>query len=138
MSELKCSNMEMMEMFISTFPSSSRDLDTKTKLFPNTGIGLRILKSLAGDVILGKIHKVWQVNILASGTMMVTNDPTEKAVKISAPYSFETGPDSQKFGMCLTDCVFINAIVSNNETIEELELRSVKDSRVAKLIKENK
>lgn len=126
--------MEKMEIFLRSLPTASSEFDVTTQFFSNSGIAVRVMKMKAGEVVIGKIHKEWNVNILASGSLWVTNNPEEGKVRVDAPYVFETGPGSQKFVMCITDCVFMNAITSNNETEEELVNRMSKESRVTKLI----
>ena len=130
------SGLEKMEVYLRTLTKTFQEFDVQTKMFPNSGIAVRTMKLKAGEVVLGKIHKEWNVNILASGSMYVSNDPTKDFVRVEAPAVFETGPESQKFVMCITDCVFMNAIISNNETEDELLNRMAKDTRITNLIKD--
>ncbi len=131
--------MEKMEIFLRSLPSVIEEFDVQNQVMPNSGIMVRTLKMKAGEVIIGKIHTEWNVNILASGSMYVTSNPEDAYVKVDAPYVFETGPGSQKFGMCITDCVFMNAIrCEDGETGEEVVDRMTKESRVTNSIEKEK
>ena len=126
---------EKMEIFLRSLPQmATSEFDTNTDFFEGSKLAVRTLRLKAGEVILGKIHKVHTVNILVSGSLYVTGNPEGGFVKLVAPQLFETGPNSQKFGMCLTDCVFMNIMQSENETEEELLGRVTEDSRITKLI----
>ena len=115
-------SMDKMELYLSSLPTSFTDEDNIwQKVFSNSGLYVRSLTINAGEAILGKVHKEWNVNILASGSLYITNDPISgDRVRIDAPYIFETGPGSQKLGFAITDCVFINVIRSNDETEKEV------------------
>ena len=131
---IEFSPMEKMEIYLRSLPSAEYEFDVQTQFFAKSGLAVRTLKLKAGEVLIGKIHKEWNVNILASGTMQVTSNPQAEFVTVEAPYVFETGPGSQKFGMCLTDCVFMNAIISSDETEETLLNRMTEESRITKVI----
>ena len=114
------------------------EVPTVVKQMPNSGLGVRYVKLVAGSVYLGKVHKEWSLNILASGSMYVMADPTKDKLKVEAPYVFETGPGSQKFVMCITDCVFMNVLKSENESIDDMENRMASNSRITKLIEKER
>ena len=129
------SPMEKMEIHLRSLPNAIVGYgDVKTDFFPNSGLAVRTLRMKAGEVVIGKIHKEWNVNTLVSGSLHITNNPDGKLVRVDAPQVFETGPGSQKLVMCITDCVFMNTIVSHNETEEELLNRMTEESRVTKQI----
>ncbi len=118
-----------------TAGTDNPDPEAYTQMFENCGLGVRVLEMKAGQLIQGKIHNEWAINILASGTHLVTSDASEPPVRLEAPQVFESAPGSQKLGMCLTDCVFINVMRSNpKETEDEFMDRIVTDTRVSKAI----
>ncbi len=113
------------------------DPEAYTQIFENCGLGVRVLKMKAGQLVQGKIHNEWAVNILASGIHLVTSDPSEPPVRLEGPQVFESAPGSQKLGMCLTDCVFINVVRSQpKETADEFDDRVVSDTLVSKAIQQ--
>lgn len=129
--------MEQMEIFIRSRTDSREDgYDADTRIFSNSQQLTRSVVVPAGEVILGKIHKEWSLNILASGSLLLVADPTSKAmVQINAPYIFESGPNSQKLGMAVTDCVFINVMrTKKDETVDEALDRMVEDTLITKEI----
>lgn len=132
------SPMEQMELFIRSKSDIREDgYDAETRVFTNSQLLTREVVVPAGEVILGKIHKEWSVNILSSGSLFLIADPTSKQmVRIDAPYIFESGPNSQKLGMAITNCVFINVMKTNkNETVDEALDRMVEDTAITKEIK---
>ena len=109
---------EFMKKELDTFGKD--DLPTVTNMLPNSGLMTRTIQTKAGQIIVGEVHKEWNTNVLASGSMLVTDNPCGEYVLIHAPLVFETGPNSQKFGMCITDCTFINIIKTlDGETEDE-------------------
>lgn len=132
--------MEHMEIYLRGLPNAvaAEDVPSEIKQFPNCGLGVKYVYLSGGSVYIGKIHKEWSMNILASGSMYVMADPTKEKVKVEAPYVFETGAGSQKFVMCITDCVFMNVLKSNNETKTEMENRMAEDTRITKAIRKEK
>ena len=99
---------EFMKKELDTFGREARP--AVNNMMPNSGLMVRTLQVQAGDIIVGEVHNEWNVNILASGSMLVTDNPAGEYALINAPMVFETGPGSQKFGMCVTDCTFMNVI----------------------------
>jgi len=99
---------EFMKKELDTFGREARP--AINNMMPNSGLMVRTLQVQAGDIIVGEVHNEWNVNILASGSMLVTDNPAGEYALINAPMVFETGPGSQKFGMCVTDCTFMNVI----------------------------
>ncbi len=132
------SPMEKMEIYMRSLPGAVEEFDTTTQIFPSSGLGVRYIKMKAGEVLIGKIHKEWNVNILCSGSLQVASNPEEGFVTLTAPQVFETGPGSQKFVMCLTDCVFMNVLQSENETEDEMVNRMAEDTRITKVIEKEK
>jgi len=130
--------MEAMEIYIRSMANSFYEFDTDTNVWPNSKLMTRVMKIKAGEIILGKVHKEWNINILASGSIRVTNDPRQPHVQIDAPYVFETGPGSQKLVLAVTDCVFMNVMISENETPEEAVNRMAEDTRVTKLMEKDR
>ena len=134
---MNLNGMDKMELYIRSLPTAKNieDYEAETKVFENAGIAVRYMKASKGEVIIGRVHKEWNVNILTQGTLLVTNDPTKDFLRIEAPYTFETGPGSQKFGMCETDCVFMNVIRTlPNETEDEVLDRMTEDTKITKEI----
>ena len=115
---------------MSSLPSCSQDFDDATKeaLHENCGMYSRVLHIPEGAMLLGKEHAVWGLNILASGSILLMNDPYGEYVRIDAPQVFESGPGSQKLFKALTDCVFINVMnTEENETIGDVMKRIIKE-----------
>jgi len=108
---------EFMKKELDTFGKD--ELPTVNTMLPNSGMMARTIQVRAGQVIVGEVHKEWNTNILASGSMLVTDNPAGEYVLIHAPMVFETGPGSQKFGMCITDCTFMNIIKTLTLETEE-------------------
>lgn len=127
--------MEKMEVHLRQMSNIIVEAQTKTMLHGGSQLMTRTMTIKAGDIILGKIHKEWNVNILASGSMYVMSDPTKDKVRVDAPQVFETGPGSQKLGMAITDCVFMNVMsYEPGETLDEVVDRMTEDSRITKQI----
>ncbi len=113
--------------YMRSLPTMFDEFDDAHAVYPNTGLYARHLKMKAGEVFIGSEHKEWTLNILASGILKVTNDPTKGSIRIEAPFTFESGPGSHKFAMCITDCVFMNVMRSENETADEALNRITKE-----------
>ncbi len=129
------SPMEKMEVFISLQAGKTTSFDEDLQIYGNTGIGIKTLRMKAGEVVVGRIHEIWCVNMLVSGSMLVTDNPEASFTEIEAPFVFESSPGSQKFGMCQTDCVFINIITTlPDETLDALSKRMAKKSRIEETI----
>jgi len=129
--------MDKMEVYLRSLSKAKDGVDypVETKVFDNSGIAVRYIQIPAGEVVLGKVHKEWNVNILTQGSLWVTSDPTKDFVRIEAPYTFETGPGAQKFVMCETDCVFMNVIRAlPNETEDEVVNRMAEETKITKEI----
>lgn len=60
----------------------------------------------AGVVLTGKIHRHSCINILAKGTIVISDGETER--EITAPHTFVAPAGSKKAGFALTDVVWIN------------------------------
>jgi hypothetical protein len=60
----------------------------------------------AGVVLTGKIHRHSCINILAKGTIVVTDGGAPR--EISAPHTFVSPAGAKKAGFALTDVVWIN------------------------------
>jgi len=109
---------EFMKQELDTYGKD--DIPTVNTIFPNSGMMVRHIVIEAGNILVGEVHKTWNVNILASGTMLVTDNPAGEYTLIQAPVVFETGPGSQKFGMCITECIFMNVVTTKQgETVDE-------------------
>lgn len=128
------SPMEFMEVYLRDNATAFEEFNTETHIWAKSKLMTRLMYINAGEVVLGKIHKEWNISILCSGTMLLHSDPTKPGVKVYAPQVFETGPGSQKLAMAVTDCVFMNVMVSENETAEEAVDRMAEDTRVTKII----
>lgn len=126
--------MEKMEIFLRSLPQFRSEFDVKTEFFPGSKLATRTLSMKAGDIVLGKTHTIYDVSVLMSGSLYVTNNPEGSFVRLDAPQVFETAPGAQKFVMCITDCVFMNIMHSENETADELLERMTVDSRITKTI----
>jgi len=134
---IEYNGIDRMEIYLRSLPNAKdiSDYEAETHVFDNSGLAIRYVKMNAGEVVLGKVHKEWNVNVLTQGSLWVTNDPTKDFVRIEAPYTFETGPGSQKFVMCETACIFMNVIRTlPNETKEEVLKRMAEDTKITKEI----
>ena len=79
-----------------------------------------------GEVVLGHKHDIYTLDMLIEGSMLITNNPEKEFVRIQAPFIFETAPGSQKFGMCETDCTFLNVLrYDEGETEDEVYNRMI-------------
>ena len=102
----------------------------KEEIHKNVGMYSRMIFIPEGTMLLGKEHDEWSLNIFASGTMLLLNDPLKPYVEVTAPQIFETGPGSQKLAKALTDCVFINIVdVDEDETTKDVVDRIVKGTK---------
>ena len=107
------------------------EFPTEEAIHNNTRLYSRMIFIPAGTMLLGKEHDEWSLNIFASGTMLLLNDPLKPYVEVTAPKIFETGPGSQKLAKALTDCVFINIVnVEDNETTKDVVDRIVKTKEI--------
>ncbi len=129
--------MEKMEVFLHMMPTplEREDFETEMEIFKGSGLLVRQAKIPAGLAVLGEVHREFNVSILTSGKMMLTNDPLDKTkqVIIEGPQVFESAPLSQKFVITLTDCVFMNIMkVKDNETKDEAFSRMIIDTKELK------
>lgn len=85
---------------------SGETLELETRHHFAHGTYTRELYVPAGVVLTGKIHKHTCINILAKGTIVVTDGGIER--EISAPYTFVSPAGAKKAGFALTDVVWIN------------------------------
>ena len=86
------------------------DSGTIATLWPNTKLYTRLVPFLAGETILGAKHKIWSLNVLLSGRILVMTDPYGEYVELVGPALFESGPGVQKLIKALTDCVYMEVI----------------------------
>ena len=88
------------------------------------GTYTRELHIPAGVMLTGKIHAHSVINILAKGTIVVSDGGSDR--EISAPYTFVSPPGMKKAGFALTDSVWINVHPWDGEAdIEQLEYQVI-------------
>jgi len=97
---------ESIEALQAIMLASGRAIELETRHHFATGTYTRELHIPAGVVLTGKIHKHDCINILAQGTIVVTDGGIER--EISAPYTFVSPAGAKKAGFALTDVVWIN------------------------------
>ena len=103
---------------------------TVAKLWPNTNLYTRMVPFQAGFTILGAEHKIWSLNILLSGRILVMTDPFGEYVELVGPMVFESGPGTQKLIKALTDCVFMEVIQQEEgDTLESALIRLVGEEK---------
>lgn len=111
--------MEQMKGF-----GSMEEYPVKGLVHPNCKMYTREIFMPAGMMVVSKVHNDWSVNILASGRLLLLNDPLEDYVELVGPQVFETGPGSQKLLKMLTDCVFMEVYnLRDGETEEDIRNR---------------
>ena len=97
---------ETIEALEAVMLESGKTIDLETRHHFAKGTYTRELLIPAGVVLTGKIHRHSCINILAKGTIVVTDGGVER--EISAPYTFVSPPGAKKAGFALTDVVWIN------------------------------
>jgi len=104
--------MDDIKTILSQLPNNMTREESRTiaKLWPNSKLYTRMLPFQAGFTILGAEHKIWSLNILLSGRILVMTDPYGEYVELEGPMVFESGPGTQKLIKALTDCVFMEVI----------------------------
>lgn len=85
---------------------SGKTIELETRHHFAEGTYTRELHIPAGVVLTGKIHRHSCINVLAQGTIVVTDGGIER--EISAPYTFVSPAGAKKAGFALTDVVWIN------------------------------
>jgi len=85
---------------------SGKTIELETRHYFAEGTYTRELHIPAGVVLTGKIHRHSCINVLAKGTIVVTDGGVER--EISAPHTFVSPAGAKKAGFALTDVVWIN------------------------------
>jgi len=99
---------------------SGETIELETRHHFAHGTYTRELHIPAGVVLTGKVHRHSCINILAQGTIVVTDGGVER--EISAPYTFVSGAGAKKAGFALTDVVWINVHPWDGEPdLEQIE-----------------
>lgn len=72
-----------------------------------------------GTLLVGKIHKEAQINIVLSGTIQVA---TEEGVKtLTAPHIFVSPAGTKRAGLALTDVMWATLHGTDSEDLDEIE-----------------
>jgi len=83
----------------------------------------RTMQVPAGTLVAGYAHATDCFNVLLKGKAVVWCDG--KVMKIKAPYIFQTKAGVQKFGLFLTDSVWVNFHATTKTTIDEVEAETL-------------
>jgi hypothetical protein len=70
----------------------------------SNGVYARELHIPAGCVLVGKIHKFENLNILSAGAMLLVGD--NGPVRVEAPFTVVSPPGTKRAAFALTDCVW--------------------------------
>lgn len=95
----------------------------------HNGVYGREMKLKAGNLIMGKIHKYEQLNILAEGEAIVYSIDGEARIK--APYVFIGSAGAERVIFAVTDLTWITAhAIGKKIEIEEIENELVEERKV--------
>lgn len=71
------------------------------------------------SIIVGKIHKFENLNILSYGEMLLVSQDGVKHVK--APFTIVSGPGVKRLALALTDCVWTTVHGTSETDVEKIE-----------------
>lgn len=106
-----------------------QQVDLPLRHYFSRGVYARELTIPAGVVLVGKIHKFSQINILLKGEMSVLTDDGVKRVR--APFVFESPPGVKRAGFAHEDSVWMTVHGTNETDLDRLE-----DELIAKSFEE--
>lgn len=101
------------------------NFEDKVKHHFSKDVYARELHIPAGTLIIGKIHKHENFNILSQGEMLVLS--VDGAAHICAPFSTVSSPGVKRLAFAITDCVW-TTIHGTSET----DLEKIEDQFIAK------
>lgn len=90
------------------------------------GVYARELHIPAGMVVVGKIHKFENLNILSKGMMTVSTDNGLK--KVSAPFTVVSPPGTKRVAYAHTDCVWTTIHGTDKTNVDQIELEFIAQS----------
>jgi hypothetical protein len=83
------------------------------------GVYAREMHIPAGCVVVGKIHKFPQLNILSAGEMQVL---TENGIEhVQAPFTVVSPAGTQRIAYSLTPCVWTTILATEETDVEKIE-----------------
>jgi hypothetical protein len=97
----------------------------ETKHHFSEGVYAREIKVPADNIIVGKIHKHTNLNILSQGEILIAS--IDGVQKFTAPATIVSSPGVKRVGYALTDCVW-TTIHGTHET----DLEKIEDEFIAK------
>jgi len=119
MSAVTHNKMDALEKVLRSLPDSVEGSGDVHHHFAH-GAYVRELRVPKDQVVLGKIHRYENINMLIAGTaLIVTSDGTQD--KISAPHIFVSAAGVQKAVRTITDCVFVNVMATESTDLDEIE-----------------
>ena len=89
------------------------------------GVYVRELFIPADTLLTGKTHRFETMNILVSGTILVTTD--EGVKELTGPLIFNSKAGSKKAGYAKTDVIFLNVHAIESTDVDEIEQLAIMD-----------
>lgn len=94
-------------------------LDLPVKHYFARGVYARELFIPAGTVVVGKIHKYSQINILSKGDISVSTD--SGVVRVQAPFTVVGPAGTKRVGYAHTDCIWTTISATDLTDVDEIE-----------------
>lgn len=83
------------------------------------GLYARELHIPAGTLLVGKIHKFKNLNILSQGDISILTEDGPKRIK--APYTVVSEPGAKRVGFAHTDCVWTTIHATEETDVDKIE-----------------
>lgn len=80
---------------------------------------VRVMLIRAGQLVIGKVHRVECVNICARGDIDIVTEQGD--MRVGAGFVAVSAPGTQKIGYAHTDTVWINIFQTDEQDIDKLE-----------------
>ncbi len=97
---------------------------------------VRTMHVEAGGLIIGKKHRHKTLNVLVKGRMLVYTKASKAPVLLSEGDFFESGTQTRKVLIALTDCSFSNIHVTDKKSVNEIENEFIEPESAAMLEKD--
>lgn len=94
-------------------------LELRHENYFSLGVYARALYIPKDTILVGKIHKYPQLNILASGSMQVLVG--EEVKQIEAPFIVNSPAGTKRIAKALSDCVWVTVHGTNLTDVDEIE-----------------
>jgi quercetin dioxygenase-like cupin family protein len=93
-------------------------VDIPVKHYFSRGVYAREMSAPAGSVIVGRIHKHSQINILSKGEVSVLTD--DGVIRVAAPYTFVAQPGAKRAFFIHEDAVWTTICGTESTDVENI------------------